>query len=49
MLATLLLAVLASAPPPAPIGAATLGESGAVTPEISTDELKALFDAGTCP
>lgn len=49
MLATLLLAILASAPSPAAIGTATLTESGAVTPEISTDDLAALLDAGTTP
>ena len=49
MLAALLLAVLASAPPPPAIGTATLAESGAVTPEISTDDLVALLAAGTVP
>ena len=49
MLAVLLLAVLASAPSPAGIGRATLGEAGAATPEISTDELVAVLAAGSTP
>ena len=50
MLAILLLAVLASSSPsPAAIGTATLAEKGAVTPEISTDELVAVLEAGSTP
>ena len=49
MLTILLLAVLASNPTPPAIGTATLAENEVATPEISTDDLRAVLDAGTTP